>query len=52
MMSTSTPKIAPAIGVPKTDAKPALIPHITSFFLSCLRNFKVVAINEAVPAPI
>ena len=52
IMSTSTPKIAPAIGVPKTVAKPALIPHMTSFFLSCLLNFKSLEIKEATPAPI
>ena len=51
-IKTSIPNIAPAIGVPNTEANPALIPQITSFFLSALENLNNVAITEAAPAPI
>ena len=37
--NTSTPNIAPAIGVPKTAANPALTPQIINFFVSDLFNF-------------
>lgn len=50
--STSTPKIAPAIGVPKTAAKPAEIPQITSFLRSPSSSRKRLASNDDSPAPI
>ena len=44
--------MAPAIGVPKMEEKPALIPHITIFFLSTSSNLRREANNEANVAPI
>ena len=50
--STSTPKIAPAIGVPKTEANPALIPQITIFLRSWSESRSRSANSDASPAPI
>ncbi|GBE03711.1 hypothetical protein BMS3Abin09_00629 [bacterium BMS3Abin09] len=44
--------MAPAIGVPKTDANPALMPHMTSFWRSLLLKRKMEANIEESPAPI
>ncbi len=44
--------MAPAIGVPNIEEKPALIPQITSFLRSLLFNFKKSAKIEESPAPI
>ena len=49
---TSTPKTAPAIGAPNTEANPLLIPHITNFFWSSSENRNKSANIEARPAPI
>ena len=49
---TSMPNIAPAIGVPKTEAKPPLMPQMTNFFRSTSENLKMSEKNEASPAPI
>jgi hypothetical protein len=49
---TSTPNIAPEIGVPNTAANPALIPQITIFFLCSFENLNKSAIKDAAPAPI
>jgi len=38
--------MAPAIGVPNIEAKPALIPQITSFLRSLLFNFRVMFENS------
>ncbi len=49
---TSTPKKAPAMGVPKTEAKPALIPHIINLRLSFELKRNTVANMDESPAPI
>ena len=51
-VNISIPKIAPASGVPKTEANPALIPQITIFFLSLFENLNFIAKKEAKLAPI
>ena len=48
---TSNAKIAPANGVPKTDAKPALIPAISTIFLSILFSLKSFVNWSAIAPP-
>src|SRR5579871_5166786 len=50
--NTSTPNMAPDMGIPKTAANPALIPQITSLRLSESLNLSSWAKNEVIPAPI
>jgi len=49
---TSTPKTAPARGVPKTEANPAEMPQTTSFFRSTPSNRSSEAAADISPAPI
>ncbi|MNF93178.1 hypothetical protein D3C84_758460 [compost metagenome] len=49
---TSKAKIAPARGVPKTEAKPALIPRIINIFLSELSKLKSLVNWSAMAPPI
>ena len=44
--------MAPAMGVPNTDANPALMPQITSFFLSSFDNLNKSEKADAKLAPI
>ena len=52
MKRTSIPKMAPAIGVPKTEAKPALMPQITSSLRSWSSTLRMSEKIEEIPAPI
>ncbi len=49
---TSKAKMAPANGVPKTEAKPALIPRMMSVFLSELSSLKISENWSAIAPPI
>ena len=51
-INTSSAKMPPAKGVPKTEAKPALIPAIKTICRSRLDNFKTFVKRSAMAPPI